>query len=976
LGVSEKKSAIEQYPNEGVCPNERLLVPESRFRVMDSGGPKLLLCIAAATLASLLCSCGGSSTSISIQIEPAPGQSITCTGTSALTCSLDSGATINFVAAVGGDSKNQGVCWSLPGTTTSCGTTTGTGTGCAGSGVGAGQCGALSNQMPFSVTYTAPPSISSSITVTITATSITQHAATSTVTLTVELAPTFSAPCISTPATCPLPNAANGVAYSETLTITGGVSPYTYSVSSGSLPACLNLNGLANSTSTTITGTPCSSGLSNFTVQLKDSGGIAITQAFSISVTPPPPLSITTTSLPQGLTNVSYQAFILTTGGVAPLKWSVSGGSLPAGLALNGATGQVTGVPMTAGTSSFQVTVTDSSLPAPGQKAGPATISITIANPLPLSITTSALPTASVATAYSGSLQATGGVAPYTWTITQGLLPSGLTFASLSNGSGQISGTPVLTTTATLTVQVTDSEVVPATRTATFTLTVNAGTANPNSLISGSYAFLFNGFDTDPQTKVVGSVAIAGTLTADGNGNITTGEEDSNRLSGIVNGITLSGTYAMGTDGRGTLTLTAVNGQGTTLITDYDLVLDSSGNVRFFEDNTPVSTNLHPDISGTHGMGILKPMQASSFTTGSLSGNYAFEFSGEDFNGAKEALAGVVQADGSGDFNPGGGGPNGDFSDAGTYSSPPPTISGAFSVAAMSSRGLASFLFQPATKSATTLNFVFYFVSPNDLFFVEYDTPETTFPNPPRLSGEMILQQPSFAFTSTALAGSSVATGSGVDGSNASVFAGLLSATTCDGSTPISFSYDQNDGGTLASPSFTSGTCIVQSNGRAVFTGLGSGGQSRAAVAYLTGPGQGFLFGSDSAVTTGRLDQQSGAPFSLSSIQGGYTLGAPAPAEANVSNLIGQAFCLTGNGSLIGTVDEYDAPTASATEGVADLDQSLIATINSLATDGRGTMTTNLAFPVNVILYMVSPASIRAISADGDANPQVITFDH
>jgi len=939
----------------------------------DRHGLRLHRRIAAVCLACmglvLLSSCGGGSgTSIAIQIEPSQ--------TSLL--SIDEGTSINFTAAVGGDTKNQGVCWSLPGTTTPCGTSSGSGTGCAGSGVGAGQCGALSNNMPFSVTYTAPTNVSSTITVVLTATSIAQKSATQTVTITVVVAPTFSLPCTSTPATCPLPNGANGVAYSETLTITGGVSPYTYSLANGSLlPKCLNLNGLANSTTTTITGTPCGSGPSTFTVQVKDSGGATVSQAFSIAVTPPPPVHITTTNLPQGFVNAQYSAFVVVQGGVAPLAWSLpGGGNAPVanlGLVLNGATGQITGVPQMAGTFSFQVTVTDSALIPPNSthQTDTETVSITIQNLPALSITTSALPTGSVATAYSGSLQATGGLAPYTWTITQGLLPSGLSLATLSDGTGQISGTPVLATTATFTVQLTDSEATPVPKAATFTITVNAGTANPNSLLFGSYAFLFNGFDSG------GPVAIIGTLTADGNGNVTAGEEDSNRVSGIVNGVSLTGTYTIGTDGRGSLKLTAVNGQGTTLITKYDLVLDSTGNARFFEDNTSDPTNLHPDISGTHGMGILKPMQGSTFSAGSLSGDYAFEFSGQDSAGKKEALAGVIQADGSGSFGPGGGGVNSDFNDAGTYSSQP--ISGNFSVGTSSSRGAASFLLQPTTKSATTLNFVFYFVSANDLYFVETDTPGTTFPNPPRLSGEMILQQPSFKFDQTALTGSSVATESGVDGSNASVLAGLLSATICDGSTAVSLSYDQNDGGTITGSSFTSGTCAVQPNGRVAFTGFGAAAQARAAVAYLTGPGQGFLFGSDAAVTTGLFEQQSGGPFSLASVEGGYTLGTLAPAEPHVNNFIGQAVSLTGIGSVTGTVDEYDAPVSATPEGVADIGQSLGATVNGLTASGRGTLTSNPlhGFPVNIIFYEVSPASIRAISADpGDANPQIITFDH
>jgi hypothetical protein len=912
-----------------------------------------VVALSLASLGAILsASCGGGTT-INIELQASGTPTPECTGSTALSCSVDVGGVINFTALVGGDTSGKGVTWKL------------TGTSCAGTPTTG--CGTLSSMTNSSVTYTAPTGISSAISATLTATSVARTSVTQTATISVVLAPTFSAPCVSTAATCPLASGANGVPYSATITITGGVAPYTYSVFSGSLPACLNLNGLATGTTNTIVGTPCGSGTSIFTIQVKDSGGIApIMQSFSISITPPPPLSITTSTLPQGFVNVSYNAFITAQGGVAPLTWSlVGGGTVPVaglGLTLNLTNGQITGVPTMQGTFMFHVTVKDSSLPAPGQTAGPTTISITIQTPPPLSITTTSLPSGAVATAYVGSLQATGGIGPYTWTITQGLLPAGLSLETLSDGTGKISGTPVLTTTATFTVQVTDSEVVPAQASSVppLMITISAGSANTKSLLNGSYGFLFQGFDSD------GSVAIAGAMTADGNGNITSGSEDSNRVSSIVTGITLTGTYLIGTDGTGTLELTATSPQNVTLITDYQLVLDSSGNVRFFENN---ATTTNTEKKGTHGEGILKPLAGSAFTAGSFSGNYAFEFSGQDSSGAKEALAGVVNADGSQTLiNPSGNAVNSDVNDAGTYSSQ--SISGNFSVGMNSSRGGATLVYQPPMKSQISLDFIFYFVSPSDLFFVEVDSTNTKFPNPPRLSGEMILQNPSAVFGPTSLAGTSVASGSGVDTSgNASVFAGLLSAPQCNGSTAAALSYDQNDGGTITAPSFPSGTCTIVSSGRAAFTSLGA----RAAVAYLVGQGQGFLLGSDAAVTTGLLEEQSGGPFSDSSVLGGYTLSAPFAADNQVPSVLGQ---LTGDGvgDVTGTINEVDSPGTPA-----HLAQSLVATINGLASSGRGTITANslTGFPTNLIFYVVSPASSRAISADsGGAHPQVFLLDH
>ncbi len=86
----------------------------------------------------------------------------------------------------------------------------------------------------------------------------------------------------------------------------------------------------------------------------------------------------------------------------------------------------------------------------------------------PLTVSTASLPAATTGTAYTATLTATGGTTPYTWSITSGTLPAGLTLA----GSGTITGTPTTATTANLTVRATD----PDGRTATKALTLTVST--------------------------------------------------------------------------------------------------------------------------------------------------------------------------------------------------------------------------------------------------------------------------------------------------------------------------------------------------------------------------------------------------------------------------------------------------------------------------------------------------------------------
>jgi hypothetical protein len=113
--------------------------------------------------------------------------------------------------------------------------------------------------------------------------------------------------------------------------------------------------------------------------------------------------------------------------------------------------------------------------------------------PAPLTITTTSLPSATVGGAYSATLTASGGTVPYSWAITSGSLPTGL---SLSSG-GTVSGTPSAAGSSTFTVEVTDSTTpTPATATTTLSVSVTAAvstttvTTSPNwsgYAVGGSY---------------------------------------------------------------------------------------------------------------------------------------------------------------------------------------------------------------------------------------------------------------------------------------------------------------------------------------------------------------------------------------------------------------------------------------------------------------------------------------------------------
>jgi large repetitive protein len=238
-----------------------------------------------------------------------------------------------------------------------------------------------------------------------------------------------------------LPQASTGVAYSDTLQATGGQSPYQWALTAGSLPAGLNLSATGQ-----ISGTPTASGSSTFTLQVTDASSNSANKQFTLTVAAG--VAITSTSLPAGSTQISYSQTVAASGGSPPYSWSVTSGALPDGLTLQAATGALSGTPSTTGTFTFTVTVTDSnSLTANKQ--------FTLSIGAGFEITTSpSLPNATAGAAYSVTLNASGGTTPYSWSVTRGTLPGGLT---LNASSGTISGTPTAIGTFPFTVQAADA---------------------------------------------------------------------------------------------------------------------------------------------------------------------------------------------------------------------------------------------------------------------------------------------------------------------------------------------------------------------------------------------------------------------------------------------------------------------------------------------------------------------------------------
>lgn len=349
--------------------------------------------------------------------------------------------------------------------------------------IGAGPAhGTLTPSAPgnyTNATYTSTTGYSGPDSYTYTATGIGGTSNTATVSITVA-APTITI----NPAT--LPAGTSGIAYSQAITATGGAAPYTYGITAGAVPA-----GLTLSTTGTLSGTPTASGSFTFSVTATDSstgtGPFSATRSYTLAIAAP-----TLTLAPPTLTNATvgsaYSATISASGGIAPYTYIPTAGALPPGISLSSG-GTLSGTPTAGGTFTFTITATDSTAAGSG---GPYNVSgsytLTV-NAAVITLAPPTLPAGQSGVSYNQTISATGGTAPYSYGITAGALPAGLTLSS----TGTLSGTPTASGSFTFAVTATDSSTgsgpFSATRTYTLSIAAPALSLAPTSLtnaIAGS----------------------------------------------------------------------------------------------------------------------------------------------------------------------------------------------------------------------------------------------------------------------------------------------------------------------------------------------------------------------------------------------------------------------------------------------------------------------------------------------------------
>ncbi len=230
-----------------------------------------------------------------------------------------------------------------------------------------------------------------------------------------------------------------GVAFSQTFTQTGGIGATTFSTASA-LPTGITLlsGGL-------LSGTPTRTGAFPITVKATDSNGCMGTSATYTLTINCQTITVANPGVTSGTVGVAFSQTFTQSGGIGTTNFSTAS-TLPTGLTL-ASNGLLSGAPTQNGTFPLTVKATDSN-----GCMGTSNYTLTINCPA-ITVNPANLPNGTTGTNYSQTISATGGTSPYTFTVTSGLLPTGVTFAP----GGAIGGAPTQSGTFNFTITATDA---------------------------------------------------------------------------------------------------------------------------------------------------------------------------------------------------------------------------------------------------------------------------------------------------------------------------------------------------------------------------------------------------------------------------------------------------------------------------------------------------------------------------------------
>lgn len=620
------------------------------------------------------------------------------------------------------------------------------------------------------------------------------------------------------------------------------------------------------------------------------------------------------------------------------------------------ATGKYTASPTAKPNFTAYITATSLTDPTEGASA------YVVVNPIPTGVAVSPA-NATVALNGTQTFTATSDEFEITPSVSWGVSGAGCSGASCGSidSSGNYTAPPTAPNPPTVTVTATSALANTVSGLASVNISVNPN----NGKLKGQYAFLLSGIDSDSDFQM------AGTITADGNGNITGGVADFNfsssvLLTGPVSGglnVPLTGTYSVGPDGRGAMTLNH-SCQFCNPSQTFSFALNSiSGGIAGRGQMT--------EIDGAWvSSGALALQDPAAFSTNSITGNYAFGMNSPNYLTSPSAgispFGTCRSVSATGRFTASGGSISAGQADVFVASNdatctsapayaPAVAFGGSYSVNA-NGRGTA--VFSLAGGNATFSKFSFYVVSASELFAIETDDcgPGCT-ESSEGISG-LILQQSAGLFSANSLNGAAV-----MNFSDDEVYDSLIaSLVTFDGSGKLSGISDSVDYDTAAVWTVpVGGTYTVDANG------LGRGmltfsGDLAPRPFYLVSPGKGFVVNSTTG-QPGTIESQSMEAFDNTSASGTYVLSLQTPYADGPGSGNSALTYVEGGGTGVVTMDGsggVQGGTVDAPDGRGGGIGSPFTGTYSIGGNGRGTLTTNSSAGPDLtwIVYIISPSKI------------------
>jgi hypothetical protein len=831
------------------------------------------------------------SSSASVTIVPPVGVTISPT-----TAKVTTGSNQQFIATVNGTSNNS-VTWSV------------SGAGCSGAA-----CGVITS----TGFYTAPASVPTpaQVTVKVSSTADSSKFATATVTIVPPVVVKVS------PATAEL--------------VAGGHQQFSATVT-GSTNTAVTWSVAGKGCTGSACGTITSAGLYSAPGTVPSPAQVTITatsaadtsKSASATVTIIPSVIVTVSPVTVQVVSGGHQQFSATVTGTTNtgVVWSLTG---------SGCSGSACGTISTAGLYT-----------APGTVPSPAQVSVTATSDAdstkwavatatiipPVRVTIS--PT-SVVEAVTGQQQFQAKVTGSTntavdWSIS-GAGCSGSTCGSITSG-GLYTAPAAVPSPATVTVKA-SSQIDPS-ESASATITI---VANQDSRLQGEYVFQFNGFDGD------GIYQSSGSFTADGTGNITEGLEDVNHTPAPANNVAFTGTYQVGADNRGTMTLSSATGRQT-----FTFALNMAGTSgRFIEF----------DASGIRGSGVIEKQDPTAFALSTFKGAYVVSLAGKDSLGERIGALAIL------DFNSAGAivGGSMDVNDGGTVS---PTFGSFQGIYRIDSTGRGIVNLSIPGFAGGSFRFAFYVVSANKLLLTSTDQLS---PSNPIFSGPAELQSGAPYLTSS-FSGPTVFSLAGETSNVPQVLVGRISF---DGVSQPLVEFDQNTGGTVVTGNVLTGAYSIEVNGPGTLNLDNSNGLTKVWDIYAISPNHAFMMDASSAdVGMGELKPQSAETlFSNADIQGAYTLGSGEPLVSAATLSTGVS-SFNGKNAVSGKEDTSNSSALLAAQAVAGT-----YSVSGSSNNGRGTLVLTSPSGETIALWVTSASEVLGLEVDSlNSQPVVLYFE-